>query len=197
MTSSDAKLAGRLARRNRTLVAPIAIAVGLAAALWVASGPAHASAGARPVAATSVPRLSWSKAVRLEKAPFVFGLNMVSISCPSAHFCAASDAIGNVVTSSNPAGGSAAWSGATPVATNFYFRPLVLSCPAAGFCAARFQRTIYTSTSPGSGHPVWRRSFIAPQTIGTMVCPSLKLCVAVVAVPGSSRTLTVPRNYRI
>ncbi|HEY2640979.1 MAG TPA: hypothetical protein VGI66_13990 [Streptosporangiaceae bacterium] len=133
------------------------------------------------MSAAAVPQLTWSKPVKLEKAPFVFGLNMVSIACPSSHFCAASDVFGNVVSSSHPAGGSAAWSAATPVATNFYFRPLVLSCPTANFCAARFERTIYTSTSPGSSRPVWRKSFTAPQDLNTLDCPSTKLCVAVSA----------------
>jgi hypothetical protein len=179
MTLSGRSFLGRLARRGRVLVALVSLAVAAATGLWAGSGPAHATAGS-PAAAAAVPQFTWSKPVKLERAPFVDSVALLAISCASPHFCAASDAFGNVLTSGNPAAGSAAWSAATPVvAANFH--PLVLSCAAANFCALRHNRTIYTSTSPGGNRPAWRKSFTAARDVGTIDCPSAKLCVAVSA----------------
>ncbi len=172
------------------LVAVLAVLVAAAGMICVASGPAQA-APRSPAAA--VPRLVWSKPVKLEKAPFVNGVNLVFISCPSASFCAASDANGNVVTSSHPAGGSGGWSAATPVAP-LQFRQLVISCPAARFCAARQDRTIYTSSSPGGRQPIWRPSFSYQLPIGPFQCPSVHLCLAVAA--GKVITSTDPAARR-
>ncbi len=172
------------------LVAVLAVLLAAVGMLSVASGPAQAAPG-RPVAA--VLRLVWSKPVRLEKAPFVKGVNVLSISCPSASFCAASDAAGNVLTSGHPAGGPAGWSAATPVAP-LQFRQLVISCPSTRFCAARQDRTIYTSGSPGGRRPTWRKSFTYRQPIGPFQCPSVHLCLAVAA--GKVITSTDPAARR-
>ncbi|MGO8957639.1 MAG: hypothetical protein ACLQFR_09755 [Streptosporangiaceae bacterium] len=159
------------------MVQLVAVALAATGVLSAASGPAHATLRSVPAAA-SVPRLTWSMPVTLEKAPFANGGNLVSVSCASVNFCAASDVFGNVVTSGDPAGGSAAWSAATPVAP-LQYRQLALSCPSARFCAARQYRTIYTSSSPGGTRPAWRKSYTYREPIGAIQCPRMNLCLAV------------------
>jgi hypothetical protein len=59
--------------------------------------------------------------------------NVQGISCPSVSFCVAVDVAGNVITSSKPTLGNAAWTVTNVDGAN----PLTgVSCPSISFCVA-------------------------------------------------------------
>jgi len=57
------------------------------------------------------------------------------LSCPSSGVCVAMDASGNVVTSSNPAGGATAWT-LTNAGVDAFNYVSGVSCPSSGLCVA-------------------------------------------------------------
>lgn len=64
----------------------------------------------------------------------VHGPNFVhGVSCPSSGLCVAVDDSGNVVTSSNPTGGAAAWRVTNVDGTNSL---RAVSCPSIALCFA-------------------------------------------------------------
>jgi hypothetical protein len=64
----------------------------------------------------------------------VDGTNFLNgVSCPSSGLCVAVDGSGNVVTSSNPTGGAAAWTVTNVDGTNILKG---VSCPSSGLCVA-------------------------------------------------------------
>ena len=70
-------------------------------------------------------------AVQLGLGDFV----MPRLSCPSSRLCVAMDGIGNVVTSSNPTGGAAAWTLTNTDVDAFNYLSGV-SCPSVSICVA-------------------------------------------------------------
>jgi hypothetical protein len=78
------------------------------------------------------------------------GGSVIGVSCPSASLCVAGDTGGNVLTSTNPTGGSSAWSSAlidTPPSCN------AQSCLVAQLYAYDNQGTrVLDSTPPGAGN---------------------------------------------
>jgi hypothetical protein len=100
------------------------------------------------------------------------------VSCPSVSLCVAVDAAGNIVTSTNPAGGAAAWT-STPTGTN---QLSGVSCaPGTTVCVAVGNDTtagiVVSSTDPTGGAAAW--SIVSPTApMRRVVCPSLSLCVA-------------------
>jgi hypothetical protein len=98
------------------------------------------------------------------------------ISCPSTALCAAVDSQGRIVTSTDPTGGSAAWSiaDAGRVLTD-------ISCPSASFCAGIAGLYLYTSTDPTGGAGAWTATDIDAGTghlLEAISCASAALCVA-------------------
>lgn len=106
------------------------------------------------------------------------------ISCASASLCAAVDGAGDVLTSTNPTGGAAAWK-ATSVNPGGGLAGV--SCVSASLCIAvgstaahgGGEGVIFTSTSPTGGSAAWKIARIG----GTLYldgasCGSLSLCVA-------------------
>jgi hypothetical protein len=59
--------------------------------------------------------------------------SLYGVTCSSSVFCVAMDTGGNVVTSSNPTGGAAAWT-LTPVEASYYLTGV--SCPSSVLCVA-------------------------------------------------------------
>jgi hypothetical protein len=101
-----------------------------------------------------------------------------SVSCGASSLCVAGDEHGNVITSTNPNGGAAAWHVANIDGSNFVRG---LSCATASFCVAVDGAGIaVASTDPTGGAAKW-----APTTIDSgkvllgVSCPSASLCVAV------------------
>src|ERR1700674_5378090 len=97
-------------------------------------------------------------------------------------FCAvllaAVDYVGNVVTSSNPTGGAAAWTVTHVDGTN----PLTgVSCPSSGLCAAvDTVGNVVTSSNPTGGAGAWTVTPVdGTNPLTGVSCPSSGLCVAV------------------
>ena len=63
-----------------------------------------------PVALAAGSPLTWGAPVLVDhQAPFGNPDPLYGVSCPSSGLCVAVDRAGNVVTSTNPTGGAAAW----------------------------------------------------------------------------------------
>jgi hypothetical protein len=114
------------------------------------------------------------------------------VSCPSASLCVAVDAAGNVLASTNPAGGSAAWTITHADANRTYGcsegglacqPPLVgISCPSTALCAAvDFSGnvlTTHTPTAPGA----WASASAHSGGLGSLwgiSCPAVGFCATV------------------
>lgn len=113
-------------------------------------------------------------------------LVLVSISCPSAHFCAVTawgSITADILTSANPTGGRRTWHvthfGSDE--TNFAFSDI--SCPSPRLCVASDAwGNIFTSTHPRRRG--WRHAVVkGPGANGfdarNLSCPSTRLCVSV------------------
>lgn len=120
-----------------------------------------------------------------------------TISCPSASLCVAGDWDGDVVTSSNPTGGSNAWS-VTHVDSNLVSGGVVgkaaqaeivsVSCPSVSLCVASDGvGEVLTSQSPTGGASAWRSRRATPTvpaplpapdltTPISLTCPTVSLC---------------------
>jgi hypothetical protein len=123
-----------------------------------------------------------------------------AVSCPSVSLCVATDAVGNIVTSTRPAGGASAWTVAhADGTTNFSGGPLLtgVSCPSVSACVAvdGMGNTV-TSQAPVLGPQTWHLTHVdngityecyhygeaGPQSqpaLEGVSCPSASLCVAV------------------
>jgi hypothetical protein len=117
-----------------------------------------------------------------------------SLSCPTANFCAALS--GNLLSSTDPAGGPSTWS-ESPLPEDKYGL-LGLSCAASTLCVAVDTRgRVLTSTDPTAGANAWTITSVdaaaASSNIGigsspeAVSCPTVSLCVAI---DGSGRVLT-------
>jgi hypothetical protein len=111
-----------------------------------------------------------------------------SVSCPSVELCVAVDEIGNVVTSSKPTGGAAAWT-----VTNLdsagrggpYSIHTSVSCPTSSLCVGvgeddQARGFEVSSTDPTGGPPAWTRTVqIGGSILNSVSCTTGSLCVAV------------------
>jgi hypothetical protein len=111
-----------------------------------------------------------------------------SVSCPSVDLCVAADESGNVVTSTKPTGGAAAWK-VTNLNNGGLYDPYSLhsgvSCPTSRLCfgvgndseARGFE---ISSTDPTGGPTAWTRTIhIGGSVLNSVSCPDSNLCVAV------------------
>ncbi len=151
---------------------------------------------------------AWSADLALAREPFVWRAPVVvdhasglqAISCPSRSLCVATDAAGNVLTSTDPTVAST-WrsvqvdnSGGQPCGP-VTCRPGLssLSCPSTSLCvAADSIGRVYTTTDPIGGPAAWSEAqIVAPdQGINAMSCPSTSLCLAV----GNEGDLAISSN---
>jgi hypothetical protein len=101
------------------------------------------------------------------------------LSCPTAHFCAAVDDIGNVFTTTNPTGGKSAWHG-TEIDD---IELLAVGCSGPSLCAALdYYGNAFTSKAPSSG--IWHRAALTTQSGAEFYgvsCAGSSLCVGVEA----------------
>ena len=101
--------------------------------------------------------------------------NMTAVSCPSISLCAAVDAGGEIVTSTDPTGGPSAWT-ITPVVSGSLN---AISCPTISMCVA-VNNNAYVSTNPTGGASSWSEENTKSQyPFWAISCPSTSLCVAV------------------
>jgi hypothetical protein len=113
--------------------------------------------------------------------------NLTSLSCPTVKLCVAGDERGNMLTSTNPGGGAAAWkvTHVAGVSVNFLGR---VSCPTIRLCVAGDGGgNVVTSTNPTGGAAAWKVTHVygskcAPANphcaLMNVSCPSTSLCVA-------------------
>jgi hypothetical protein len=125
--------------------------------------------------------LKWATA-QIDQQTSTDAPDIDALSCPTAALCVAGDDAGNILTSTNPGGGRAAWSSA---AVNVKSKGLPwingVSCPSTSLCVAAAQSgDVLTSTDPTGGTEAWTRTAVSARTRLTAVaCPSISACVAV------------------
>ncbi len=107
------------------------------------------------------------------------GLSAGAVSCPSSTLCVVQAFDGGIVTSSNPTGGTGAWSAARLDITSGSGGYGAVFCTAIPQCFLTVPpSTVFTSTNPTGGSAAWPRSNRTPAfTSGT--CPTTTLCVAI------------------
>jgi hypothetical protein len=105
--------------------------------------------------------------------------DLTSVSCPSAALCVSGETGGNVVTSTDPTGGTAAWTVAHASAVTNAFRGM--SCASASLCVGVDSAgNVVTSTNPTGGAGAWSTADVAGVgSFNAVSCPSASLCVAV------------------
>jgi hypothetical protein len=80
-----------------------------------------------------------------------------AVSCPSVSLCVAGDSAGNILTSTDPAGGASAWTKARVARPDPIGNSLTaISCPSVSLCVAGDGNgNILTSTNPTGGASTW------------------------------------------
>ena len=132
-------------------------------------------------ARAAVAPLSWTAPVRVDhQAPYTTVGSIYAMSCASASLCVAGDDGGNVMASTNPAGGAAAWT--TPTNIDGLHKITAVSCPSISLCVAVDNvGSVLASRTPTATAPSWTLTpNVDPGTYLTALsCPSVSLCVAV------------------
>ena len=136
-----------------------------------------------PAGALAAGPLTWSAPAQIDLQPAIQGSSIYSISCPSAALCVGGDDAGNILSSTNPGGGRAAWSSAAvDVHTGGQFSIEGLSCPSTTLCVAVDEGGgVLTSSNPTGGAAAWTRAAVDGSASGlsSITCPSVSSCVAV------------------
>jgi hypothetical protein len=119
----------------------------------------------------------WRQSSAVQQTTFTW---IDGVSCPSVSLCVAVDTAGNVLSSTDPTGGRAAWSVAPHVtgggaAPN---SPGAVSCPTTVFCAAVSGSIVLTSTDPAGGASAWHAAIVDDKGLTSISCASESLCVA-------------------
>src|SRR2546421_2212962 len=164
-------------RRIRALLGVLSIAAGTYAAPAAQGAPSS--------------RLRFSGPVLIDhRAPFARVNYLTVVSCPSAVLCVAMDVYGNVLTSTDPTAGAAAWSEAGVDGRNYPNSFLEgVACPSASLCVAvESAGNVLTSADPTAGGASWTVSHVdGSNRLPRVACPRASLCVAPDA-PGDAAT---------
>jgi hypothetical protein len=149
----------RIATVQRAVLVVIAVAASLAAACgsaWAAASP-----------------VSWMSPVAIDdQPPFASPTELHGVSCPSSGLCIAVDDVGDVLVSTDPTGGTAAWT-SVRVAEGF----TAVACPSTELCVAVGKDVIATATDPTGGAGAWSVVHTGREMV-TLSCASASLCVA-------------------
>jgi alpha-tubulin suppressor-like RCC1 family protein len=129
---------------------------------------------------TSAPLLTWVSPVRADDTPPFESPTAVSgVSCPTSGLCVAVDRSGDVLSSTDPTGGTAAWARADVLGYGF----AGVSCPSSELCVAVGAGDIATTDDPAGGASAWSVTSVIPPLRGgglaAVSCASISLCVAV------------------
>jgi hypothetical protein len=102
---------------------------------------------------------------------------LLSVSCGSTTECVASDDNGDLLATSDPAGGASAWSAAHVDGTN---QLNSVSCVASGLCVAvDGVGNVFASTGPDGTKQSWTATDnVDPSGFDAVVCQSATLCLA-------------------
>jgi len=115
----------------------------------------------------------------------ISGLQVQSVSCPSAKLCVAVMNKGNIYSSTNPAGPASAWKSIEVDGKGRNTHLFGISCPSVSLCVAVSGRRadegkVFTSTDPTGGPDDWRAvEMTEPTEFRAISCPTTSLCVAV------------------
>jgi hypothetical protein len=106
-----------------------------------------------------------------------------TVTCATTSLCIVGAALGNVYTSSNPTGGSSAWTETRLAAGNFPFGPTVVSCGSTHLCAAYFGSSgpsgeVAITSEPLGGASAWTVRALATQSITSLSCAGDRTCAA-------------------
>ena len=162
-------------RRSSTSGSPTRLA---AAVVVLLGGLVGSAVLTSPASAAGGP-LGWSTPTQVDhQAPYNFGLNLAGVSCPSTSLCVAVDDAGDVLTSTDPAGGAGAWT-VTDVDGSHALSGV--SCPSTSLCVAVDSAgDVLSSTDPTGGGAAWNVvNVIEDDRIVGVSCSSTSLCVAV------------------
>jgi hypothetical protein len=144
------------------------------------------SAGQTAVARSS--GLSATRVVIDQQPPYGNPASLHAVSCPTVSLCVAVDHAGNVVTSTDPTGGSRAWHTTNVDGANNFTG---VSCPSASLCIATDESgNVVASTKPAGGSRDWTVTHADDPTnsldgrypssfLSGVACPSTSVCVAV------------------
>ncbi|MGE5281078.1 MAG: InlB B-repeat-containing protein [Chloroflexota bacterium] len=157
-------------------VCPIKAATTRAALLSALTLCACLLLGALPAVALGSGPLYWRSPLLIDPEPQYEG-HLEGLSCPSTSLCVSADNSGHVLTSTEPTGGTGAWSTAHISGAGFW----ALSCPSSSFCAGAGGGNVITSTNPTGGAVAWTVTSVDPSfpAILGISCASSSLCVAV------------------
>ena len=130
--------------------------------------------------------ISWSAPMVIDHPPPYTDIpGIIGVSCPTESFCAGVTDRGDVITSTNPAGGIGAWR-VTHLESGDQERTLVaISCPSAALCVAVDNRgNVLSSTDPGAGAGAWKVAHVDrigsfSEGVASVSCATASLCVAV------------------
>jgi hypothetical protein len=134
--------------------------------------------------------LKWSAPVRIDaQRPLGSGNAINAVSCPSGTLCVAVDSGGDLLTSTDPAGGAQAWRAVRhldPTLASGSQNPgdtsgiTGISCPTTHLCVATDGPDIIVSTDPTGGAAAWHveSSVDHSASLAGVACASATLCVA-------------------
>jgi hypothetical protein len=112
-------------------------------------------------------------------------IGIEGISCPSTTLCVAVDSDGNVITSTEPGGGAAAWRREDLDEANQF--DAVTCAPGSTFCAAvDMEGRLFVSGDPAGGASTWRSAKLDAGATGSdytdifwgISCPTAGFCMA-------------------
>jgi hypothetical protein len=158
-------------RLPRLVLWRLAVIAGFVSGLTICASPARA-----------VTAIGWGAPLLVDPQPPEGEGTFNDVSCPSTALCVVVDDFGNVVTSTDPAGGASAWK-VTPVQSS---QPSPLSalsdvdCLSSTFCiGADNSYQVLTSMDPSGGGATWTSQ--GPETAANDIsCPTAQLCVGVI-----------------
>jgi hypothetical protein len=116
---------------------------------------------------------------------------LLAISCPSVSLCVATDAEGDVVTSTDPTSGSGAWNvayvddsiDAEPISTGDQTELISIACPSVSLCmASDGAGNVLTSKNPTGGASAWTLTKVIhietapPTALEHLSCTSTARC---------------------
>jgi hypothetical protein len=131
--------------------------------------------GLSVAAAAAQADVSWTPPALVDtQPPYTNGIAINGISCPSKSLCVAVDAYGDVLTSTDPSAGFAAWK-ITKVAD----QPIDgIACPTTTLCIATGS-PLLVSTDPTGGPAAWKGVSAGGGPYVSISCTSATACVAV------------------
>jgi hypothetical protein len=125
--------------------------------------------------------LNWSGPQQIDSlAPFGEPAYLTGVSCPTTELCVGVDDIGNVITSTDPAGGTSTWATSTIRKTTFPNGFNAVSCASAALCVAvDGSGNLATTTDPAAGASTWSLGRVAESYgLADVSCPTESFCAA-------------------